>query len=601
MAFDSVVVSRWIKSNTSKLSDGAWGWLVAKGVAKGKEDDKEGGKELELISFIKPSDILRTPPQAATAVPMGLPLVGFVCSLGTNASGAEAVAAFIKQHSMDIDVFRPSVNGEEVIVLCVEGDPCAVALKADNTTRELKVCEVGKDPSLSDMVLLRLAFCTHFSSIDSVYDQFDSIKDVVSDHLTALYLPASASRDKSLLFEMNSQDPRFDEPCSTLRDVAQRTKQSKKDKTVAAIETINQKAITFTLLRNRSLAQDKPKCPVVHFRAGDGASKRTNIRIDVLCYASPTTSIRASLTQLLQGAHSQIVYRMHQYATSPQGEDTISAFHFAPFCHPHPLTAVYPTKSTLNAEEQNATLIRLREISHESLSLPQWPLLRIGNALTFNPPNPALLRDIHLRVPPSGVQGGKQAFVQGHYDYHHYMQDKFDDAGWGCAYRTFQTIVSWIKLQQFAPPDTPIPDHRTIQETLVQMEERKAAFVGSRDWIGAIELGLLCDNMFDIPAKILNVPSGTVIPSKAREFIKHFETHGSPIMIGGGQLAYGLIGVDFNEKSGEVKFLILDPHYIGSEDVGTIVNKKWCGWHGPELFLRNAFYNFCMPQRPKKI
>jgi len=24
------------------------------------------------------------------------------------------------------------------------------------------------------------------------------------------------------------------------------------------------------------------------------------------------------------------------------------------------------------------------------------------------------------------------------------MQDKFDDNGWGCAYRSFQTIVSWF-------------------------------------------------------------------------------------------------------------------------------------------------------------
>jgi hypothetical protein len=36
-------------------------------------------------------------------------------------------------------------------------------------------------------------------------------------------------------------------------------------------------------------------------------------------------------------------------------------------------------------------------------------------------------------------------------------------------------------------------------------------------------------------------------------------------MIGGGQLAYGLLGVDLNVKTGDVKFLILDPHYVGPE------------------------------------
>jgi hypothetical protein len=30
-------------------------------------------------------------------------------------------------------------------------------------------------------------------------------------------------------------------------------------------------------------------------------------------------------------------------------------------------------------------------------------------------------------------------------------------------------------------------------------------------------------------------------------------------------LAYGLLGVDWNEGTGDVKFLILDPHYTGKE------------------------------------
>ena len=43
--------------------------------------------------------------------------------------------------------------------------------------------------------------------------------------------------------------------------------------------------------------------------------------------------------------------------------------------------------------------------------------------------------------------------------------------------------------------------------------------------------------------------------------------------IGGGVLAHTIIGVDFSELTGDVKFLILDPHYTGGEDVKTIVNK----------------------------
>ena len=56
---------------------------------------------------------------------------------------------------------------------------------------------------------------------------------------------------------------------------------------------------------------------------------------------------------------------------------------------------------------------------------------------------------------------------------------------------------------------------------------------------------------------------GSDIPSHARELAVHFRTHGTPIMIGGGVLAYTLLGVYFNESTGDCAFLILDPHYTG--------------------------------------
>jgi NADH:ubiquinone oxidoreductase subunit B-like Fe-S oxidoreductase len=43
------------------------------------------------------------------------------------------------------------------------------------------------------------------------------------------------------------------------------------------------------------------------------------------------------------------------------------------------------------------------------------------------------------------VKGGEVSAVQGMYSYHHYMQDRIDDSGWGCAYRSLQTIVSWFR------------------------------------------------------------------------------------------------------------------------------------------------------------
>lgn len=41
-------------------------------------------------------------------------------------------------------------------------------------------------------------------------------------------------------------------------------------------------------------------------------------------------------------------------------------------------------------------------------------------------------------------------------------------------------------------------------------------------------------------------------------------------MVGGGVLAYTLLGIDYNARTGEAAFLILDPHYTGADDLKRI-------------------------------
>lgn len=64
-------------------------------------------------------------------------------------------------------------------------------------------------------------------------------------------------------------------------------------------------------------------------------------------------------------------------------------------------------------------------------------------------------------------------------------------------------------------------------------------------------------------------------------------------------MAYTLLGVAITDAG--VRFLILDPHYTGADDVKTIVGKKWCAWHGPDLFRSDSHYNLCMPRPPSTI
>lgn len=46
-------------------------------------------------------------------------------------------------------------------------------------------------------------------------------------------------------------------------------------------------------------------------------------------------------------------------------------------------------------------------------------------------------------------------------------QDKFDDKGWGCAYRSLQTICSWFRRQHYTAAAP--PSHRAIQTALVKL------------------------------------------------------------------------------------------------------------------------------------
>ena len=60
-----------------------------------------------------------------------------------------------------------------------------------------------------------------------------------------------------------------------------------------------------------------------------------------------------------------------------------------------------------------------------------------------------MMRDLILNVhkyvddPPDDRNEGTIC-VSGDYEYWHYLCDGTDDKGWGCGYRTCQSIASWI-------------------------------------------------------------------------------------------------------------------------------------------------------------
>lgn len=112
--------------------------------------------------------------------------------------------------------------------------------------------------------------------------------------------------------------------------------------------------------------------------------------------------------------------------------------------------------------------VEYRKALHKALALNLTkPCFRRGNAIKFNTqanevlinPHQALLnKSIYLYTLKFIIFKyicfnifhlldiiGKLSIVNGLYSYHHYMQENFDDNGWGCAYRSLQTIISWYR------------------------------------------------------------------------------------------------------------------------------------------------------------
>lgn len=195
-----------------------------------------------------------------------------------------------------------------------------------------------------------------------------------------------------------------------------------------------------------------------------------------------------------------------------------------------------------------------------------------------------------------------------------------DDNGWGCAYRSLQTLASWFVLQGYS--DKAVPTYVDIQKCLVDIGDKPANFVGSKQWIGSTEVNFVLNTLLGVTSKILYVSSGDEMASKGPELVYHFENYGSPIMIGeritngysprffllyfvnflgGGVLAHTILGVDYNQDTGNIMFLILDPHYTGGEDLHIIQSKGWCGWKDANFWNKTAYYNMCLPQVPREI
>uniref|UniRef100_A0A131YUR8 Peptidase family c78 n=1 Tax=Rhipicephalus appendiculatus TaxID=34631 RepID=A0A131YUR8_RHIAP len=173
----------------------------------------------------------------------------------------------------------------------------------------------------------------------------------------------------------------------------------------------------------------------------------------------------------------------------------------------------------------------------------------------------ALLEDVHegLGLPQ---RASRAACVRGKYAYYHYGCDGVDDRGWGCGYRTLQTICSWVVLQK-----------------------HKAG----------------------VPCRILHASTGGQVAHHIDTLRRHFEQLGSPVMMGGDcdASSKGILGV-CQTSSGDSHLLVLDPHWYRNDAKRSLLDGAkahlqqdgWISWRSLDSLMESSFYNLCLPLLP---
>ncbi|XP_033743116.1 ufm1-specific protease 2-like [Pecten maximus] len=502
----------------------------------------------------------------------------------------------------------------EDLIVCAIGVSCDSVIEenfylwTNGQTLTIPVVTISPDHSLDNLLMIRVQ-CPVPLSFELV-TKADIWK---SNLLKEIHELCNASRSRGVLYHLKDSDILIgpDQLCGVSRDTVcsdlhshikcddgfgkSGRKSNKKDQ----LPTL-QFSMYHQINKKSSFHAVPSCCPVIKHSLGNYKSVEMTLPVDAVAVVSrdlPITDLHAILgtavSQQLTAMASCII--RDTVAKSEKFSKPVP-YHF----QPGGLQAIFSIIYLQNMTDEQ--LVQRRTEVHKMLSLPEnRPMFRRSNAVMFHEErsNYGYLINPHTSIPTQGMKGGTKYLVDGLYSYHHYMQDRFDDNKWGCAYRSLQTIMSWFKLQAYT--EKPIASHREIQQALVDVGDKDPKFVGSRQWIGSMEVSYCLDHLLGITSKIMFVSTGADLATKGRELALHFQTQGTPIMIGGGVLAHTILGVDFNEVTGDVKFLILDPHYTGAEDLKVILDKGWCGWKGPDFWDQHAHYNLCMPQRPLVI
>ncbi|XP_056605599.1 inactive Ufm1-specific protease 1 [Triplophysa dalaica] len=244
-----------------------------------------------------------------------------------------------------------------------------------------------------------------------------------------------------------------------------------------------------------------------------------------------------------------------------------------------------------------------RELSHETEGIDWGGQVSRPTQLMVhkNSWSDALVKNAHEGLNLPSPDCDRCSVITGECLYYHYGCDGKDDRGWGCGYRTLQTIASWLCLQSTSVSPRHPPNLSEIQQTLIQIGDKPKSFLGSREWIGTIEAVLVLDQLYDVPCRIVHVRHGKELVQAVADLHNHFCTHGSPVMMGGDRdnSSKGILGVCTGTNGSYL--LVMDPHYFGCPlDKNLLQKHGWVSWKPVGSLDQCSFYNLCLPLNLRK-
>ena len=181
--------------------------------------------------------------------------------------------------------------------------------------------------------------------------------------------------------------------------------------------------------------------------------------------------------------------------------------------------------------------------------------------------------------------------VKGTLRFYHYGVDNFRDHGWGCGYRSIQSILSWLKPSEL-PPSIP------------ELQGMLPGIDGAQAWVGVPDAVVLLDVLHNATTRVLPLASGADLEKHLPTVAAHFDNGGGPLMIGGGGDVYSktVIGVRVGGSGASSSLLILDPHYSGPTAGGPKASIEelhaagWAAWKPLSCLSARSFYNIALPR-----